>query len=431
MAIEFTGERVVPGQVDADLWNEHFARYAFAARLAKRKRVLDIGCGTGYGTRELATGALTACGLDPSTDALGYATEHYAGPNLCFARGSCEALPFASGCFDLLVSFEVIEHVEAWQEALREARRVLAPAGQLIISTPNKLYYAESRKISGPNPYHYHEFDFDEFNAVLRELFPHVRLFLQNHADGIVLTPVTSTDGPAAVASSAEVRIEAATSDAAEAHFFLAVCAMSPQTGGPTYIYLPTTANVLREREQHILYLEQELHTKNEWLENAQQEHQQLVEVHRAQTDELNQRTEWAHKLDGNLHEARKRIGDLQDELAREQQRAQEVVLGYEEVISRLERQSEETADEARKTQARLESELAQQCAALDAKVTELKACVDLLHAAEAAVEERTRWAHSLDDELQNLRARFRQAEASRWIRLGRSLGLGPELRNL
>jgi SAM-dependent methyltransferase len=431
VATEFTGERVVPGQVDADLWNEHFARYAFAARLAKRKRVLDIGCGTGYGTCELATGALRACGLDPSTDALHYATEHYAGPNLCFARGSCEALPFASGSFDLLVSFEVIEHVEAWQEALREARRVLAPAGQLIISTPNKLYYAESRKISGPNPYHHHEFDFDEFRAVLQEMFPHVRLFLQNHADGIVLRPVTSTDGPAAFASNAEVRIEAATSDAAEAHFFLAVCALSPQTGAPTYIYLPTTANVLREREQHILYLEQELLTKDHWLERTQQEHQQLVELHREQTDELNQRTEWAHKLDEDLREASKRIGELQDELAHQQQRAQEVVLGYEEAIGRLERQLDETAREAREVQARLESDLAQQCAALDAKVSELNACVDLLHAAEATVEERTRWAQSIGDELQNLRARFRQAEASKWMRLGRSLGLGPELRNL
>jgi len=45
---EFTGERVIPGQVDADLLNEHLARYAFAARLSRRKQVLDAGCGAGY-----------------------------------------------------------------------------------------------------------------------------------------------------------------------------------------------------------------------------------------------------------------------------------------------------------------------------------------------------------------------------------------------
>ena len=51
---EFTGERVIPGQVNDDLWAEHIARYAFAARLSDGARVLDIGCGTGYGTAELA-----------------------------------------------------------------------------------------------------------------------------------------------------------------------------------------------------------------------------------------------------------------------------------------------------------------------------------------------------------------------------------------
>ena len=54
---EFTGERLIPGQVDVDLLNEHMARYTFAARLARGKRVLDAGCGAGYGSAELAEGA--------------------------------------------------------------------------------------------------------------------------------------------------------------------------------------------------------------------------------------------------------------------------------------------------------------------------------------------------------------------------------------
>jgi SAM-dependent methyltransferase len=54
---EFTGERVIPGQVDVDLLNEHMARYTFAARLARGKRVLDAGCGAGYGSAELASQA--------------------------------------------------------------------------------------------------------------------------------------------------------------------------------------------------------------------------------------------------------------------------------------------------------------------------------------------------------------------------------------
>ena len=50
MSTEFTGERVIPGLVDVDLWNEHISRYTFAARLARRKRVLDVGCGCRVGS---------------------------------------------------------------------------------------------------------------------------------------------------------------------------------------------------------------------------------------------------------------------------------------------------------------------------------------------------------------------------------------------
>ena len=55
--VEFTGERVIPGQVNDDLWSEHVARYAFARRYAEGKRVLDAGCGAGYGSAELAQSA--------------------------------------------------------------------------------------------------------------------------------------------------------------------------------------------------------------------------------------------------------------------------------------------------------------------------------------------------------------------------------------
>ena len=55
----------------------------------------------------------------------------------------------ATAAFDLVVAFEVIEHLENWREFLLEARRVLAPTGQFIVSTPNKLYYTESRGAAG------------------------------------------------------------------------------------------------------------------------------------------------------------------------------------------------------------------------------------------------------------------------------------------
>ena len=62
--VEFTGERVVPGQVNDDLWSEHVARYAFARRFSAGKSVLDAGCGTGYGSAELARSARDVAGID-------------------------------------------------------------------------------------------------------------------------------------------------------------------------------------------------------------------------------------------------------------------------------------------------------------------------------------------------------------------------------
>src|ERR1051326_6605657 len=96
---EFTGERVIPGEVDIDLMNEHMARYAFAARLARGKRVLDAGCGAGYGSAELARSAGTVVGIDCAAEAIEYAREHYGLPNLQFQLGSCTELPFAGGSF--------------------------------------------------------------------------------------------------------------------------------------------------------------------------------------------------------------------------------------------------------------------------------------------------------------------------------------------
>ena len=126
-----------------------------------------------------------------------------------------------------------------------EARRVLAPGGQCVVSTPNKDYYADSRGRRGPNPYHVHEFSFEEFRQELQAVFPHVSLFLQNHVEGVVFQP-------AGQLTPAEVRVDRDAGNPAESHFFLAVCALSPQTGAPTFLYVPSAANVLREREQHI-----------------------------------------------------------------------------------------------------------------------------------------------------------------------------------
>lgn len=416
MSAEFTGERVVPGQVDVDLWNEHAARYAFAARLARHRRVLDAGCGTGYGSAELAGVATRVAGVDVSPDAIDYARREYARPNVRWMQASATALPFASASFDLVAAFEVIEHLDDWPELLREARRVLAPGGQFLVSTPNKTFYADARAESGPNPFHTHEFEYDEFHDALAAVFPSVAMFLQDHAEGILFHAAQANRGPA------DVRIEPGTHDPRTSNFFLAVCAMTPQIGAPTFVYMPRAANVLRERALHIARLKSELAAKDEWLAAARAEHKTLVDLHTCQTDELRRSNEWARRVDLELQAAAGRVLALQSELEQEQRQALATASAYEQRLAELDAELVRRTEWARD----LEASLAEQGTSLQHQTAELAKAVELLNAAEATVEERTRWALALEQERKAMEAAVR---ASRWVKLGRALGVGPELR--
>ena len=412
MSTEFTGERVIPGLVDVDLWNEHISRYTFAARLARRKRVLDVGCGAGYGTAELAQTAREATGLDVSVEAVEYAQTHYERVNVPFEVGSATEMPFADASFDLVVAFEVIEHLENWQQLLTEARRVLAPGGQLVVSTPNKLYYAESREQSGPNPFHTHEFEIEEFRGALGEVFPHVSMFLENHADSIVFQPEAGASG-------AEVKMEGRVGTAADAHFFLAVCANEMQTGAPAYLYVPSSANVLREREQHIGRLTAELATKDGWIVREQTAHQELLRLHDGTVGELKAANGWAQTVNANLKLAHARIEELQEEIEKQQRLGREAVAGYEAEIARIE---EERGAAIAWGQAKEE----EWSGALSAARGEYEACLQRAEAAEALMEERTVWAQGLDREIAALREHLATVGASKWMRLGRRFGVGP-----
>ncbi len=165
--IEVTGERFVPGgsghepgSFDDRL---HVARYRLAATLVGG-RVLDVACGTGYGSAELLRhGCDQVVGVDVDEGAVGYASAHYPGPT--FVKADAHSLPFDDGFFTGVVSFETIEHLERPELFLQELDRVTTPGSVLILSTPNY------RGGEYSTPFHIREFRRHELETLLRDAF--------------------------------------------------------------------------------------------------------------------------------------------------------------------------------------------------------------------------------------------------------------------
>ena len=417
---EFTGERVIPGKVDIDLWNEHVSRYLFAARLCRFKKVIDLGCGSGYGAAELALKARSVVGVDLAEEAILEARRQYTAENLKFEVASLEQLPFADASFQLAVCFEVIEHLSNYRGLLSEARRVLEPGGQLVISTPNISFYAESRKLNGPNPFHEHEFSYEEFRAVLGEFFEHQTFFVQNHASGLVFLPLERGVGT-------ELRLEGGIPKPEEAHFFVAVCAAKPMMGGPSFVYVPTAANVLREREHHIQRLEGELRTKNSWLEESRSELKKLVDQFRILQGELEAKNQWALAQNQRVQDAATAVERVEADIVRQQQEFAQAVSVYETNLKELEAESASHRAWSLENEAKLSAHIEKLDGELKLAASQLGEYQKKLDEAEATVIERTHWAQGEQKQREDAEGKLSAVEASRWIRMGKAFGLGPK----
>ena len=166
--LEWTGERYLP-RIGGGIELEHRHRYAVACQLTAGKRVLDIASGEGYGSDTLAEVASHVTGVDISADAVTFARSKYRRPNLEFKVGSCAQIPLDDHSVDVVVSFETIEHHTQHHEMMREIKRVLAPGGVLIISSPDKLEYSDRTGYN--NPFHVQELYRDEFTRLLNQYF--------------------------------------------------------------------------------------------------------------------------------------------------------------------------------------------------------------------------------------------------------------------
>jgi GT2 family glycosyltransferase/2-polyprenyl-3-methyl-5-hydroxy-6-metoxy-1,4-benzoquinol methylase len=184
--IDWTGERMVPWTDDVQVVYEHLHRYWLAAELAAGRRVLDLGSGEGYGSAILASVAASVDAIEIDPQTVRHAQANYTAPNLAFATGSALDLSrYDEDAFDLVVCFEVIEHVTEQERLLDEVDRVLAPGGLLICSTPDTVNYSE---IPGhDNPFHERELTREEFAALLARHFGATRQWGQRTITGSLL----------------------------------------------------------------------------------------------------------------------------------------------------------------------------------------------------------------------------------------------------
>lgn len=167
--LKFTGERFhIGADVGIETAQEHLLRYQSVKLLTKNKCVLDAACGEGYGAKIIASVAKSITGIDCSKETIEHAANKYqTTSNLSFDCCSVAALPYNDNTFDVVVSFETIEHLnEADQKAfIKEVNRVLKPEGLFIISTPNRSVYNKLRHEK--NPFHLRELDLEEFTELL------------------------------------------------------------------------------------------------------------------------------------------------------------------------------------------------------------------------------------------------------------------------
>ncbi|HEX9694812.1 MAG TPA: class I SAM-dependent methyltransferase [Actinomycetota bacterium] len=186
--LPLTGERTAPGIPEENYWfQRHVVAYEWAARRTAGRRVLDAGCGEGYGTQILAATAGEVVGVDLEAGVVERAAARY--PSARFEPADLEALPYPDASFDAVVSLQVIEHMRSPVDFCGEAARVLRPGGEFLCATPNRITFSP-RGIR--NAFHTVEFSPAELRAVLARHFTVTEMLGTFHAGRIRATEIAT-----------------------------------------------------------------------------------------------------------------------------------------------------------------------------------------------------------------------------------------------
>jgi SAM-dependent methyltransferase len=186
--LELTGERTLPGAAGEQYWfarHEAAYRWLTATAPVRGAVVVDAGSGEGYGAAILqAAGARAVLALEHDHGAARHSALTYRGVRT--VRANLVDLPLADDAIDLVASLQVVEHLWDLSRFLAESRRVLGPAGQLIVTTPNRPVFSPGlgRGDKPINPFHVEEFDASQLTELLQHSgFPRVMLLGVHHGD--------------------------------------------------------------------------------------------------------------------------------------------------------------------------------------------------------------------------------------------------------
>jgi SAM-dependent methyltransferase len=171
--LEFTGE--FKSLEEYCLHLAHLKAYEEAAALGINKSVLDLGCNNGYGSAVLSSRCANVMGIDVSPMAIQDAQQRFGNYGINFLVYDGRTIPFDDHSFDMIVSFQVIEHISDIASYLGEIVRVLQPAGMALFTTPN----AAIRLDPGMKPwnqFHVREYRADQLSLQLRSVFARVSI---------------------------------------------------------------------------------------------------------------------------------------------------------------------------------------------------------------------------------------------------------------
>lgn len=176
--LQKSGERVFPDQfenLDEYLvFLRHLFAYEYAVKfLDSNEKVLELGCGEGYGTHLLSGNSGSIFGLDIHKESLNHAIEKYESVNCKFRTYDGITIPFPDETFDRVVLFQVIEHIEDDHGFLQEISRVLKPGGILFLTTPSRSYRLKPGQKPW-NPYHIREYTHKNLHGVMNKSFSSV-----------------------------------------------------------------------------------------------------------------------------------------------------------------------------------------------------------------------------------------------------------------